>query len=210
MAETATVPDLVISESKLTRGWSQANQNLQLDEWAHKEFFAGVIIDEKTGKSLEYRELIKRPETRETWFRSLSNEIGRLAQGIRDIKGTDTIFFIPKYEIPKDRLKDITYARIVVDYKPHKLEKNRSRITAGDDRITCDYDTSAPTCNLTTIKLHWNSVLFTPDAKYETFDISNFHLGTPMPRPEYMHMPLNLIPDKIIQEYDLLSIANDG
>ena len=31
-----------------------------------------------------------------------------------------------------------------------------------------------------------------------------------MPKPEYMRMPLNLIPDKIIQEYDLLSIASDG
>ena len=123
---------------------------------------------------MEYRELIKRPETRETWFKSLANEIGRLAQGIRDIKGTDTIFFIPKYEIPKERLKEVTYARIVVDYKPHKLEKNRSRITAGGDRINCDYNTSAATCILTTIKLNWNSVLSTQDAKYATFDISNF------------------------------------
>ena len=84
---------------------------------------------------MEYRELIKRPETRETWFRSLANEIGRLAQGIRNIKGTGTIFFIPKYELPRERLKEVTYARIVVDYKPRKLEKNRSRITAGGDRI---------------------------------------------------------------------------
>ena len=58
--ETATVPNLVISEGKLIRGWAQANQNLQLNEWAYKEFFAGVIIDEKTGESLEYQELIKK------------------------------------------------------------------------------------------------------------------------------------------------------
>ena len=141
---------------------------------------------------MEYRELIKRPETRETWFKSLANEIGRLAQGIRDIKGMDTIFFIPKYEIPKERLKEVTYARIIVDYKPHKLEKNRLRIIAGGDRISCDYDTSAPTWDLTTIKLHWNSVLSTPDAKYATFDISNFYLGTQMPKPEYMRMSLEL------------------
>ena len=84
----------------------------------------------------------------------------------------------PRYEIPKQRLKEVTYARIVVDYKPYKLEKYRSRITAGGDRINCDYDTSAPTCDLTTIKLHWNSVLSTLGAKYATFDISNFYLGT--------------------------------
>ena len=97
-----------------------------------------------------------------------------------------------------------------MDYKPHKLEKNRSYITAGGDIINCDYNTSAPTCGVTTIKLHWNSVLSTSGAKYATFDISNFYLGTPMPKPEYIRMPLNLIPDEIIQEYDLLSIASDG
>ena len=152
--ETATIPNLAISEGKLTRGWIKANQNLQFDEWALQDCFAGAIIDKATGESLEYRELIKRPETRETWFKSLANEIGCLAQGIRDIKGTDTIFFIPKYEIPKERLKEVTYARIVVDYKPHKPEKKRLHITARGDRINCDYDTSAPTCDLTTIKLH--------------------------------------------------------
>ena len=94
--------------------------------------------------------------------------------------------------------------------KPNKLEMNRSRITVGRDRIHCyNYATSAPTCDLTTIKLHWNSVLSTPVAKYATFDISNFYLGTPMPKPEYMCMPLKLLPDKIIQEYDLLSMVND-
>ena len=31
-----------------------------------------------------------------------------------------------------------------------------------------------------------------------------------MERPEYMRMPIKLIPVEIIQEYDLLSIATDG
>ena len=30
-----------------------------------------------------------------------------------------------------------------------------------------------------------------------------------MPKPEYMCMPLKLLSDKIIQEYDLLSMVND-
>ena len=142
--EKATIPNLTTSKGKFTRGrTNKANQNLQLDEWAFKEYFAGAIIDKTTGESLGARKFIKRSETRETWFTFLTNEIWCLAQGIRDIKGTDTIFFIPKYEIPKERLKEVIYARIVVDYKPHKLEKYRSRITAGGHRIYCDYDTSA-------------------------------------------------------------------
>merc|ERR1711966_548503 len=132
------------------------------------------------GRSLEYRDLLKDPELRDTWSKSLANELGRLAQGIRDIKGTNTIFFIPKNEIPQDRWKDVTYGRIVVNYRPGKEEKNRSRLTVGGDRIDYPFAVSTPTCDLPTIKLLWNSVLSTPGARYFTMDISNFYLGTPM------------------------------
>ena len=178
--ETATMPGLNIEDNKYARGLTAANRVLQMEEWAYKELFAGAIIDEKTGESLEYRELIKRPEVKEKWFTALANELGRLAQGIRDIKGTETIHFIPKSEIPKDRRRDITYGRIVVSYRPEKLEKNRARLTVGGDRITCLDSVSAPTADVPVIKLLWNSVLSTPRAKYFTMDISNFYLGTPM------------------------------
>ena len=69
---------------------------------------------------LEYRDSIKIPKLRQTWMRSLANKLGRLAQGIREIKGTKTIYFIDKSEIPKDKLKQVTYARIVVDYMGRK------------------------------------------------------------------------------------------
>ena len=36
-------------------------------------------------------------------------------------------------------------------------------------------------------------------------DISNFYLGTPMDRYEYMKMPLALFPDHIAKQYNLLS-----
>ena len=155
-----------------------ANQHLQLYEWAYKEYFAWAIIDDKTGQSLEYRDLIKRPELRDTWFKSLANQLGRLAQGIGDIKGADTIFFISKSEIPQDIWKDITYGRIAVDYRPGKEEKNGSRLTVGGNRIDYPFGVSTPTCDLPTIKLLWNSVLSTPGAKYFTLDISNFYLRT--------------------------------
>ena len=76
--------------------------NVQLNEWAYQEFFAGTVIYEDTGKALEYRDLIKKEKYLDTWSTSLANELGRLAQGISDVKGTNTIFFIPKSEIPKD------------------------------------------------------------------------------------------------------------
>jgi hypothetical protein len=44
--------------------------------------------------------------------------VGRLFQGIRDIQGTKTFFFVDLTNIPKDR--HITYEKIVCDYKPKK------------------------------------------------------------------------------------------
>ena len=41
------------------------------------------------------------------WGNSLSNELGRLAQGIRDITGNDVIDFITKDEVPSH--KKVTY-----------------------------------------------------------------------------------------------------
>ena len=159
---------------------------------------------------MEYRDLVKRPEKREQWLRSLANELGRLAQGIRDIKGTNTIYFIPKADIPPERRREITYGRIVVAYKPDKLEKNRSRLTVGGDRIKYPFDVSAPTADLPTIKLLWNSVLSSSGARYFTMDISNFYLGSPLPRPEYMRLPVNIIPEEIMSHYKLSEIAEDG
>ena len=65
----------------------------------------------------------------------------------------------------------------MVDYKPHKTEKNRTRVTVGGDRINCDYGVLATTCSLPTS---------TPEAKYFTMDISDFYLGSLLGKPEYM------------------------
>ena len=78
-------------------------------EWAYHDHFAGAIIDETTGESMEYRDLIKSEKHRAVWEHSFLNELGRLCSGIRDIIGTETMEFIPKADIPKDRLKDVTY-----------------------------------------------------------------------------------------------------
>ncbi len=40
------------------------------------------------------------------------------------IKGTDTIFFIRKHQVPEDRWKDITYAKFVCELKPNKAKVN--------------------------------------------------------------------------------------
>ena len=206
-AETDEVPRLVIKQHKLARGYGAAKLELQLKEWGYESHskraeaknFAGVIVCPTTGKILEYRDLINVPELPQMWIRLLANELGRLTQGIRKIKRTNTIYFIDKSEIPKDELKQVMYARIVVDHKPHKPEENRTRVTVGGDRIHCDYDISAPTCSLPTIKLFWNYVLSMPGGKYFTMDISNFYVGLPLDKLEYMRMPMRLMPEEIVE-----------
>ena len=37
------------------------------------------------------------------WGKSLSNELGRLTQGVRDIVGNDAMDFIPCHEVPKTK-----------------------------------------------------------------------------------------------------------
>jgi hypothetical protein len=41
-------------------------------------------------------------------------------------------------------------------------------------------------------------------------DIKNYYLGTPLPRFEYMKMPLSRFPEEIIQKYNLNALAVDG
>ena len=172
---------------------------------------ANAIISAE-GKAMEYRDLIKDPATSDIWANSMCNEIGRLAQGRKatGLKGTNTFKFIPFHEIPQDRKKDITYAQIVVDYRPQKAEPHRTRITVGGDRINYPYTVTTETAELTTHKLLLNSVVSTPNAKHMTADVGNFYLGTPMERPEYMFLPLEYIPQEIVEQYDLHSIAKDG
>ena len=82
------------------------------------------------------------------------------------------------WNIPKDRT--VTYARMVVDYRPQKPNPNRVRITPGVNLIKYSDELTMRTADLTTSKILWNSVLSTQDAKYMCIDIKNFYLGTPL------------------------------
>ena len=134
-----------------------------------REEFAGAIIDEATGNSLEFRHLIKLEKYRAIWTKSFANELGRLAQGIRNIPGTDTIDFIPRSDVPSG--ETITYGRIVCTHRPQKEEQNRTRLTVGGNLIICLYDVSAPTSDMITAKLLFNSVISTPGARFMTLDL---------------------------------------
>jgi hypothetical protein len=138
---------------------------------------ANAVIHPVTGKEMEYTALMKDPQLQPIWTRGFGNECGRLFQGIRDIAGTDTCFFIKLTNIPKDR--NIIYGKIVCDYKPHKKEKERVRLTVGGDRLDYSGDVATSTEDITTFKIPINSTLSTEDAAMMMMGIKNYYIGTP-------------------------------
>jgi hypothetical protein len=110
--------------------------------------------------------------------------------------------------IPNDR--NITYSKIVCDYKPHKQEKEHVRLTVGGDRLDYSGDLATSTADITTFKILINSTLSTEDAVMMMMDIKNYYISTPLPRFEYMKMLLSRFPEEIIQKYNLSTLAVDG
>ena len=55
------------------------------------------------------------------WADSLSNKIGRIAQGIHDIKGNDIVYYIKQSGIPKHKV--VAYANFICDFRPLKSEQ---------------------------------------------------------------------------------------
>ena len=78
------------------------------------------------------------------------------------------------------------------------------------NRICYSGDVGTKTASLDLIKLVVNSVLSRKDAKYVTFDISNFYLQTPLDCPEYVCINLSDISRYFIDKYDLLDSVRDG
>ena len=98
------------------------------------------------------------------------------------VKGTDTIFFIPKEDLPAAIWKDVTYGHVVVNYRPKKSDPNRVSLTVGGDRIKYPVDCGTPTADMLILKLLLNSVISTKGAKFMSINIENFYHNTPMLR----------------------------
>jgi hypothetical protein len=142
------------------------------NHWSQRHH-ANSVIHPVTGKEMEYSALMKDPRLQPLWTRRFGNKCGRLFQGIRDIPGTDTCFFIELKNIPKDR--NITYGKIVCDYKPHKQEKERVRLTVVGNRLDNSVDVTTSTADITIFKILINSTLSTEDAVMMMMDIKSCH-----------------------------------
>ena len=134
--------------------------------------------------------------------------VGRLAQGVsKRIEGTNTIYFIPKEELPF-KTKKVTYPKIVCDVLPSKAETHRTCITVGGNLLEYAGTLTTPTTTITTATCLFNSVVSTPAEKIVLANINLFYLNNALPDPEYMKFHISTIPQEIIDEYKLLNIVN--
>ena len=86
----------------------------RLSHQENKVHKALAVLNNTTGKLLNYRRLLRCPVYHGDLTISSADEFCHLAQGVSNrIRGTDTIRFIRKADIPKDCLKDVTYGCFV-------------------------------------------------------------------------------------------------
>mgnify|MGYP000951902412 CR=1 FL=1 len=138
----------------------------EADQQEHRPMpkgFAFKAVNVDTGELAEYKTLIHSSKG-EKWKGGMCNEFGRLFQGYKDIKGTNTCKFIRKRDIPQGRTA--TYIRIVVADRPRKTEPERVRMTVGGDRVDYPGEVTTKTTDLATAKILLNSVISTPGARF--------------------------------------------
>lgn len=63
---------------------------------------------------------------------------------------------------------------------------------------------------MTTIKIHLSSVLSTDRARYMTGDLKDFYLNSPLDGYEYVCIPISVIPESIVIDYELAGLVHKG
>ena len=130
-----------------------------------------------------------------TWNTSLTNEIGRLTQGIgknrpahKKIEGTNTPKSIKRRQVPWNA--KVTYANFVCDIKTQKAEFHRTRLTVGYDKLDYPAYPSASAVVLLDKKIHLNSVISDSKKGYRYFvgDIKNYCLNNLLTHLKYMRI----------------------
>ncbi len=147
------------------------------------------------------------PVMAEMWQTAFGKDFGGMAQGCANTgqKGTNAMFVMTHNKIMHSLAakKIFTYANTAVNFRPRKEDPYRIRITAGGNLINYEGDASVRTIDIDTAKIHWNSVVSTPNAKYMCLDIKKIYLTAALEYFEYMKIPLNLFPEWTIKQYNL-------
>jgi hypothetical protein len=118
------------------------------------------MVHPTTGETIRsYKRLMHDPDTAETRQTAFGKGFGGMVQGDKKTgqKGTNSIFIMTHGKIKLiPRTQTITYARVVVDFRPQKADPYRIHITAGGNLINYPGELATRTADLTTSKLMWN------------------------------------------------------
>jgi hypothetical protein len=167
------------------------------DRGQPRQEFAAVALDIDTEiQPANYREAIN-GKNRDKWMRAHSEEITRLVDTRECMK------FIKHTSKPRGSQASYYNPQVKVKIKDGE-HFYRVRGTYGGDKLLYNGEKDAQTAALTTVKLLLNSVV-SEGADWMTADISDFYLekGNKLPYPEYMWINLNVLPENIIEKYNL-------
>ena len=89
-----------------------------------------------------------------------------------------------------------------------KGEKEITTLTVGENSLELTVNISAPTASVTTAKCVFNSVVSTTGARCMLANIKHFYLNNILPDPEFMRIPLKIIPQLIIDAYNLVTLVD--
>ena len=153
------------------------------------------------GTAITYRKSHQGPNA-EYWHQADAEEMERLFR-------SGTLRPIMFKDIPENR--EATYVNPVCSEKTKDdgALKFRTRATIGGDRIDYPYTTTAITAELESIKLLLNAMI-SDNAAFSTVDLEDFYLGTDLPHPEFIRIPVTFIPQKVLLFYLLEQFIHKG
>ena len=103
-----------------------------------------------------------------------------------------------------------TYWNLVATIRPLKKRSKWVRVTIGGDRLEhwC-WESKVPAA-LTSVKNHLNSIMPTEKSRCATMGIKDFYHGVPISNYEWGGLPLDLTPDEMIKQCNVLDIVSNG
>jgi hypothetical protein len=227
---TLTASDLEINRDKLTEAWNpddpienlwknikivraiatQGGEPISNGTTSHYAMH-GTAVNPNTGGITEHKELSTCSDGN-LWQASNADESGHMFQGLGPDSymptGTNTLFFIDKKNIPKN--KKLTYVRVVCANRPEKTNPKRVRWTAGGDKVKYTGNVTTQTADIKTAKCLFSSVVSTPNGRFMTLDLKDFYLCSDLPDYEYVRIPTHMLPSAIVELYQLESKIYNG
>jgi hypothetical protein len=161
-----------------------------------------------TGAPLSFRSALAGPNSKH-WFAASDTELSKLID-------SNCMHPILARDIPADRKLDVTYYNQKMKEKllPDGSTQRRVRGTAGGDRIHYPDSVAAYTAEMELVKIHWHSVIsdhrIDSCTKYMTMDLSDFYIGAPLLRPEYLRIHISKISPSNLTKHQLTPFVHNN